>query len=208
MRKTVLAGAAVGATMLGAAAIYYFREKATPGPDYRVLSSEGDLEIRDYPAIVVAETVVRGPRKAALRQGFRVLADYIFAKSRNGEELPMTVPVLQDAGDPMASDPPMFDDMMEGGWRMRFVMPKGKTRRNLPEPPEAVALVEVPARRVGAVRFAGVADDDRLAQHEDRLRGWLGRREEGAEAKAEYAFYNSPMIPPALRRSEVLIPLG
>ena len=42
MRKTMLAGAAAGATMLGAAAIYYFREKATPGPDYRVLSSEGD----------------------------------------------------------------------------------------------------------------------------------------------------------------------
>ena len=53
----------------------------------------------------------------------------------------------------MASDPPMFDDMVEGGWRMRFVMPEGRTRRNLPEPPEEVALVEVPARRVGVVRL-------------------------------------------------------
>lgn len=207
MRKTMLAGATVAATMLGAAVIYYFREKSTPGPKYRVLSNEGDLEIRDYPPIVVAETVVHGPRKAALRQGFGILADYIFAKSRNGEALPMTVPVLQDAGDPMASDPPVFDDMVEGGWRMRFVMPEGRTRGDLPEPPEAVALVEIPARRVGAVRFAGLADDDRLAEHEDRLRGWLSRREERVEAEPEYAFYNSPMIPPALRRSEVLIPL-
>ena len=208
MRKMMLAGAAVGATMLGAAVIYYFREKATPGPEYRVLSSEGDLEIRDYPSIIVAETVVRGPRKAALRQGFGILADYIFGKSRNGEALPMTVPVLQDAGDPMASDPPMFDDMIEGGWRMRFVMPEGRTRRDLPEPPKEVALVELPARRVAAVRFAGVADDDRLTEHEDQLRGWLSRRGERADAEAEYAFYNSPMIPPPLRRSEVLIPLG
>ena len=69
MRKTVLAGAAVGATMLGAAVIYYFREKATPGPDYRVLSSDGDFEIRAYPAIIVAETVVRGPRKAGAQTG-------------------------------------------------------------------------------------------------------------------------------------------
>jgi len=66
MRKAVLAGAAAGATMLGAAVIYYFREKATSGPNYRVLASEGDLEIRDYPPIIVAETVVRGPRQAAL----------------------------------------------------------------------------------------------------------------------------------------------
>lgn len=208
MRKAVLAGAAVGATALGAAAIYYFREKATPGPEYRVLSSEGDLEIRAYPAIIVAETVVRGPRKAALKQGFGILADYIFARSRDGEALPMTVPVLQDGGDPMASDPPVFDDMVEGGWRMRFVMPGGRTRADLPEPPKAVELVEIPARRVGAVRFTGVADDDRLVEHENRLRGWLSRREERAEAEAEYAFYNSPMIPPPLRRTEVLIPLG
>ena len=208
MRKTMLAGAAAGATMLGAAVIYYFREKATPGPDYRVLSSEGDLEIRAYPAIIVAETVVRGPRKAALKEGFRILADYIFAKSRDGEALPMTVPVLQDGGDPMASDPPVFNDSVEGGWRVRFVMPKGRTRGNLPAPPQAIELVEIPARRVGAVKFAGVADDHRLAEHEDRLRGWLSRRDERAEAEAEYAFYNSPMIPPPLRRSEVLIPLG
>lgn len=194
--------------MLGAAAIYYFREKATPGPSYRVLSSERDLEIRAYPAIVVAETVVRGPRKAALRQGFGILADYIFAKSRDGEPLPMTVPVLQDGGDPMGSEPPVFDDMVEGGWRMRFVMPEGRTRRDLPEPPQKIELVEIPARRVGAVRFAGVADDGRLAEHEDRLRGWLSRQDERVEAEPEYAFYNSPMIPPPLRRSEVLIPLG
>lgn len=208
MRKAVLAGAAVGATALGAAAIYYFREKATPGPEYRVLSSEGDLEIRAYPAIIVAETVVRGPRKAALKQGFGILADYIFARSRDGEALPMTVPVLQDGGDPMASDPPVFDDMVEGGWRMRFVMPGGRTRADLPEPPKAVELVEIPARRVGAVRFTGVADDDRLVEHENRLRGWLSRREERAEAEAEYAFYNSPMIPGPLRRNEVWLPLS
>jgi hypothetical protein len=208
MRKTMLAGAAAGATILGAAAIYYFREKATPGPDYRVLSSDGDFEIRAYPAMVVAETVVRGPRKEALREGFRILADYIFAKSRDGEALPMTVPVLQDGGDPMASDPPVFDDIVEGGWRMRFVMPEGRTASNLPKPSQAVELVEVPARRVGAVRFGGVADDERLAEHEDRLRGWLTRQDERPEAEPEYAFYNSPMIPPPLRRSEVLIPLA
>ena len=209
MRKPLIAGAAAaGATLLGAAAIYYFREKATPGPDYRVLASDGDFEIRGYPAITVAETVVRGERKCALNRGFELLADYIFAKSREGEALPMTVPVLQDGGDPMASDPPLFDDLVEGGWRVRFVMPEGRTAEDLPEPPGDVELVELPPRRVGAVRFAGVANDDKLAEQEDLLRGWLGRQGEASASEPEYAFYNSPMIPPPLRRSEVLIPLG
>ena len=177
MRKTMLASAAAGATLLSAAAIYYFREKATPGPDYRVLSSDGDLEIRLYPAMVVAETVVRGPRKEALRNGFRILADYIFAKSRDGEALPMTVPVLQDGGDPMASDPPVFDDMVEGGWRMRFVMPVGRTASNLPKPPPAIDLWRYPP--VGSERFCSAELPTMSASPSTKIVsevGWLGKR--------------------------------
>jgi len=211
MDKTIQRGLAAGAAIVGAAlvggAIYYFREKATPGPEYRVLATEGDFEVRAYPDIVVAETMVTGPRKEALSQGFRALAGYIFAKSRDGEELPMTVPVLQDSGQAIAADGMMFDDTAEGRWRVRFVMPEGREPGDLPEPPPGIELVEVPARRVAAIKFAGVADDDRLIEQEDLLRGWLQRRGEHVSREPEYAFYNSPMIPPPLRRSEVLLPL-
>lgn len=209
MRKEVLAGAAaIGAALIGGAAIYYFREKQTEEPDYRALTSEGDYQIRDYPAVTVAETVVEGPRKDALGRGFGVLADYIFARSRDGEKLSMTVPVMQDAGDPMASDPPLFDDELEGAWRTRFVMPSGRDAEDLPEPPAGVELVEIPPRKVAVVSFGGVADDKLLAEQEDRLRGWLARRGEAVEAEPEYAFYNSPMIPGPLRRNEVWLALG
>jgi DNA gyrase inhibitor GyrI len=211
MDKTVQRGLAAGAAIVGAAlvggAIYYFREKATPGPDYRVLVTDGDFEVRAYPEIIVAEVMIEGARKEALGQGFRALADYIFAKSRDGEELPMTVPVLQDSGQATSADGLMFDDTAEGRWRVRFVMPEGRQPDDLPEPPPGIELVEVPARRVAAVKFSGVADDDRLIEQEDLLRGWLQRRSEEAGQEPEYAFYNSPMIPPPLRRSEVLLPL-
>lgn len=198
--SAVAAGALVG---LGIA--YVLREKATPGPDYRVLVSEGDLQIRSYPAMTVAETIVAGPRKEALNEGFQILADYLFAKSRPGTKLPMTVPVMQDGGNPMGSDPPTFDDEIEGGWRVRFVMPEGA---ELPEPPFGVTLVELPARRVGAATFSGVAHDERLEAAGDRLRGWLARHGEAClHSDPEYAFYNSPMIPPPLRRNEVLLAL-
>ncbi len=209
MRKDVMAGAAaVGAALIGGAAIYYLREKQTEEPDYRTLATDGDYQIRDYPAMVVAETVVTGPRKRALGEGFGVLADYIFAKSRDGEQLPMTVPVMQDSGDPMASDPPLFDDELEGGWRTRFVMPDGREANDLPPPPDGVELVELPPRKVAVVSFAGRPDDRDLAAQEDRLRGWLARRGEASEAEPEYAFYNSPVIPGPLRRNEVWLSLG
>lgn len=209
MRKDVLAGAAaVGAALIGGAAVYYLREKQTEEPDFRALATEGDFQLRDYPAMTVAETVVEGPRKQALSDGFGVLADYIFAKSRDGEKLPMTVPVLQDAGDPMASDPPMFDDELEGGWRTRFVMTEGRSLTDLPPPPEGVELIELPPRKVAVVSFAGRPDDVELAEQENRLRGWLARRGETSEAEPEYAFYNSPVIPGPLRRNEVWLVLS
>jgi hypothetical protein len=91
---------------------------------------------------MVAETVLQGDRKEALNEGYRILSDYLTARSRPGKKLPMRVPVLQDAGNPMASDPPLFDDAVEGGWRVRFVMPEGE----LPEAPEGIELTEMAAR--------------------------------------------------------------
>ena len=102
MRKGVMAGVAAGAALLGGAAFYYLRERSQEEPDYRALETDGDHQIRDYPALTVAETVVEGPRRDALDQGHRILADYLTARSRDGYELPMMNPVIQDAGDPMA----------------------------------------------------------------------------------------------------------
>jgi DNA gyrase inhibitor GyrI len=208
MRKQVMAGAAVGAALLGSAAFYYFRERSQEEPEFRALESDGDHQIRDYPALTVAETLVNGPRREALDKGFRVLADYIFAKSREGERLPMTIPVVQDSGDPMGSNPPLFDDDLEGAWRTRFVMPAGRSADDLPDPPEGVELVELPARKVAVVSFAGRATDDLLTEQEDRLRGWLAKRGERSDGEPEYAFYNSPMIPGPLRRNEIWLALS
>jgi hypothetical protein len=209
MRNKVMAGAAaVGAALMGGALVYFVREKMTDEPDFRALASDGDFQIRGYPAMTVAETVVFGPRKWALDEGYRALSDYISAKGRDGERLPMMVPVMMDSGDPMASDPPLFDDELEGGWRTRFVMPAGRSKTDLPAPSEGVELVELEQRRVGVVSFAGRPGDRGLAEQEDRLRGWLARRGEASEAEPEYAFYNSPVIPGPLRRNEVWVPLS
>lgn len=200
MRKGVMAGVAAGAALIGGAAFYYLRERSTEEPDYRALESEGDYQIRDYPALSVAEAVAHGPRGDALKQAYRTLSEYLELAG-----LTFAVPVIQDGGDPMASDPPLFDDELEGAWRTRFVLPAGQ---ELPELPEGIELVELPARKVAVVAFAGRATDELLEQQEDRLRGWLAKRGEKADGEGEYAFYNSPMIPGPLRRNEVWLALS
>jgi hypothetical protein len=190
-----MAGALVlGALFVGAGA-FLIREKATEQPTFTVTLSEGDFELRDYPAMVVAQTSVDGERAGALNRGFRILADYIFAKSRKGEQIAMTAPVLSSRNG-------------QGEWRTRFVMPATFTPETLPAPPKGVSIEERPAYRVAAVRFGGRATDAVLERHEKALRQWLAEKGETETGVAEYAFYNSPFVPGPLRRNEVLIVVG
>ena len=195
-KKWALIGAATMALGAVAGAGYYLaRERRIEKPDYALLDSDGDFELRDYPPLLSADARVAGGRKDALGKGFRILADYIFAKSRPGAPIAMTAPVMSDPAG-------------EAGWRTRFLMPSSFTRQTLPAAPAGVAIVEIPARRVAAMRFAGVAGDATLAAEERALRRWIADNDFIVQGPAEYAFYNSPMIPGPLRRNEIWIPVG
>lgn len=190
--------AAAGGALVAAGAAYALfvrREKMSEQPIYRVVERDGAIELRDYPELLVAETVAAGPRRVALDRGFARLADYIFAKRRSGERIAMTAPVLSA---PAA----------EAGWRTRFVMPGSYQEATLPAPQAGVAIARVPARRVAALRFNGTPDDAVLGRREADLRAWLAARGLPNDGQVEHAFYNSPFVPGALRRNEVLIALS
>lgn len=187
--------AALGTLAAVGGAFFVWRASRAEEPGYQVLESDGAIEIRRYPSFVTAGTEQRGERSRALNDGFRVLADYIFAKSRSGEKLPMTAPVLSDTDG-------------GGSWRTRFIMPTGKARANLPAAPAGVELVSEPGARVAAIRFSGRADDATLETKENVLRSWLQLKNLPNEGRAVHAFYNAPFLPGPLRRNEVVVVLS
>lgn len=178
----------------GAYALFVRNERASEQPPYRVVESDGAIEIRDYPEILVAETLDPGTRGAALDRGFKKLADYIFAKRRDGEKIAMTAPVLSGPASPTR-------------WRTRFVMPSKYRAETLPAPNPGVEIATIPARRVAALRFNGKPDDAILARREADLRAWLAARGHKSDGPVEFAFYNSPFVPGSMRRNEVMIAL-
>ena len=194
-QAAVVAASTGGVLAALGAAFFLWRASKADQPDYKLVERDGDFEIREYPGLVTAATEARGPRDAALERGFKILADYIFAKSRGGEKIAMTAPVLSDGS-------------AKHGWRTRFIMPAGKARADLPSPPSGITLANEPPRRVAAVRFKGRADDADLAAKEGALRSWLQLRAFPSEGLAEHAFYNSPVMPGPLRRNEILITLS
>lgn len=204
-RQVAGAAAVVAGVAAIGAGIFFAKEKSTPRPDYDTLTEDGDFSIRHYPSLLVAETVVTGvtDRKQAQDQAFHILADYIFAKSRDGEKIAMTAPVLCDR---VETGETLSD--VSAGWRMRFVMPEGYTRETLPPAPDNITIVEMPERRIGAVSFSGLWSDANFEEEEAALRAWLNDRGEANPGRVEYALYDAPMIPGPLRLNEILIPLG
>lgn len=196
-------------------------------PSYRVVAQDGPYEIRDYPALIVAEAMQQGPRSAALGAGFGALARYIFARDRGGERIAMTAPVTQQAAGqsmgqaeerPPERPPNQFWERIamtapvtqsqaaSGTWTVRFVMPSRYQLGDLPAPGSGkVRLLQIPPQRMAAVRFSGTATDAILAAREQALRSWLAERGVAAAGPATYAYYNDPFTPPFLRRYEVMI---
>lgn len=200
-RVGIGAGVALGAAAIAGAAYAQYRD-GNEEPSYRVVLSEADFELRDYAPMIVAEVAHDGDRREASSRSFRRLAAYIFAKDRpeGGDKLAMTSPVLQNRMGELLDEPSGAER-----WRMRFVMPAGYTMATLPAPPADIALTEVPARRLAAIRFSGNGSPDELARMEARLIAWIAEQGLTLRGDPEYAFYDAPMVPGPLRRNEVLL---
>jgi hypothetical protein len=171
-------------------------------PSYELVVKDGNIEVRDYGAMTVAEVTRRGDRDSAVRAGFRPLARYIFAKDRPGEKIAMTAPVTQQLE--------KMPDANEGGgdqtWKVHFIMPEGKEPGTLPKPSdEDVRLLRIEAKRHAAIRFSGRADDRLIKANESRLRSWLDEHGYTVVGPAVYAYYDDPFTPGMFRRNEVLL---
>jgi DNA gyrase inhibitor GyrI len=195
MLKTLLIIVAVlGVLAVGALLVFVYVVQNVEQPDYALIEQDGDFELRDYPALTVAEVRRGGDRADALSAGFGPLARYIFAKERDGEKVAMTAPVIQQPGAEADRD-----------WTVGFIMPKAAVAAGLPDPANAdVRLTELPSRRVAAVRFSGRTTDASTAEQRERLEAWIDARGLRRLAPPIYAYYNDPFTPGPLRRNEVL----
>lgn len=84
-------------------------------PKYKVLLSKGNIELREYAPMIVAEVVVFGERKEGIREGFKILADYIFGNNVSKKKLEMTAPVTSQPSEKLAMTAPVMQEKEEEG---------------------------------------------------------------------------------------------
>ncbi len=175
-------------------------------PKYKVIESDQSVEIRDYPAMIVAETDVSGDRDKAIGEGFRIIADYIFGNNLSSQKVAMTAPVTQRASEKIAMTAPVTQQGERNSWHVRFIMPASYTMETLPKPKNpAVKLKDIHGKRFAVIRFSGFASEGSLKRHTDQLTEFVRAKKLTAVSAPTYAFYNPPWTLPFLRRNEVMI---
>ena len=203
MRRRVL-GAVLGVTLVGTNAM------AVEEPPFKAVLREGAFQVRDYPALVVAEVTVEGEQKEAASKGFRLLAGYIFGGNKRRQSIAMTAPVAQaPTSEKIAMTAPVTQTQSAGEWVVRFTMPSAYSMETLPEPndPKVHLRLALPAR-FAVLQFSGLARKDDVAAKTAELEKLAGTHHLRAIGPASLSQYDPPWTPWFMRRNEVMIPVA
>ncbi len=151
---------------------------------YKVIRTEGEFEIREYPELKIATTA-----RDADNSSFMRLFRYIDGGNAAKEKIAMTTPVF----------------MVDG--KMAFVVPE-KYMGATPVPAsDQVQVDTMKAQRVSVYRFSGSRTQELEPQALAKLKAWM-QQNKLQEAGAPFsAYYDPPWTPGFLRRNEVLIPI-
>ena len=178
-------------------------------PDYKVIQSEQNIEIRQYEPMIIAEVEVDGKREDAIGDGFRLLADYIFGNNTVQQVISMTAPVQQKENQKIAMTAPVQQQSTGKSWRMSFVMPSKYSMDSLPVPKNnRVRLKGILAKKFVVIEFSGTNSNENVTEHENQLMNYIEANQIKINGSPKYAFYNPPWSLPFLRRNEVMIEIN
>ena len=178
-------------------------------PDYKVIQSEQNIEIRQYEPMIIAEVEVDGKREDAIGDGFRLLADYIFGNNTVQQVISMTAPVQQKENQKIAMTAPVQQQSTGKSWRMSFVMPSKYSMDSLPVPNNnRVRLKEILTKKFVVIEFSGTNSNENVTEHENQLMNYIEANQIKIIDSPKYAFYNAPWTLPFMRRNEVMIEIN
>jgi hypothetical protein len=214
-RRSRPAIAAAGTAFVLALVRWQLDGRFSNEPIYEKEGRVGDLEVRRYAPVVVAETTLAGADwDEALGNGFRRLSDYISGKNAARAHIELTAPAHVSekrtaSGEKIAMTTPLVAAERAGGYAVTFVMPKGRTLTSLPVPLDnRVKLCELPARRVAVLRFAGAYTWEPVRAKTRELLAKVAEAGWRTEGEVQFGGYDPPWTLPFLRRNEVWVELA
>lgn len=182
-------------------------------PEFRVLLSAENYQIRQYPGLIIAETKMRPDvdssvitegmgeveSAAAMGRSFNNLAGYLFGGNIDRKEMKMTTPVMLNKN---KSDP------SEG--KMSFIIGEYSSLEDVPKTNnDEITLREQLGGIYAVCEFSGFVTQGEATRQREKLLSRLSSdsievTEAGKEAY-KCMIYNGPSTLPNLRRNELMI---
>ncbi len=176
-------------------------------PSYKVLKSDGKIEIREYQSYIIAETFISSPdMDDASTAAFKKLFKYISGNNSSKSDIAMTAPVTTTRSEKIEMTAPVSTTRTADGYTVAFTLPEKYSLATSPIPTDsAIHLREIPSRIVAVIRFSGRWTESSMSDHEQELLQWMKNNGYIPGGIPVIARYDPPFMPWFLRRNEVQI---
>lgn len=162
--------------------------------DYKVISKDGDFEIREYKPMLLVSTTMKG-LELRNNSAFNRLFGYISGSNEDGQKIAMTTPVFS------SNDSEVYT--------MSFLIPKDVAEKGAPQPNDDKVKIEpMDGGRFAAYRYSGYSNPEQIEEAKKKLAEWIETQELKITGEILSAGYDPPYTPANLRRNEVLIRLA
>ena len=162
---------------------------------YNVLEKIGDIEIRQYPEMILA--VVEGNDDD---NAFGLLFRYISGENNIKDKIKMTTPVITSKKIKMTAP------VISNSSYMGFVLPSTYDKDTIPIPINQLVKINIqPKRQLAVLRFSGHTPDSKVEKIKKQLVDNLKKLNIKSKGVPFLMRYNSPFAPGFMRRNEVAI---
>jgi effector-binding domain-containing protein len=190
--------------------IFFIPAMATEEPDFKLISEEGDFQIREYEPKIIAQVEVEGNFDEASSKGFKLLADYIFGNNLlDGEskKISMTTPVeMTPLAENLIMTSSIMDDQVNNKWSINFVMPQEYSLDTLPKPNNSqIDIIEVPSEKYAVIIFSGLVRESSYTDKAKLLSNYFKQNNFEKRGAIKIARYNPPWTLPFFRRNELMV---
>jgi len=148
-------------------------------PKYKLLSTIGKVEIREYPKMITATTKLSSAQyDEDGSNGFRTVANYIFGGNSSNKKIAMTAPVIMNMGDSST---------------LSFVMPSEYELKDLPAPNTSNVTIKTESVKIlAALQYGGYSSDSKIQKYASELRSILVANKVQIIGPLLYMGYNAP----------------
>lgn len=176
MTKTIIITLFITLLTMG---LFAFKSDGIEMPSYRMIKKYGDVEIRQYPAMVIAQTQLsQSSVDNNMNNGFRTIAGYIFGGNDQNQKIAMTAPVVMKMSDTAT---------------MHFMMPKKYSVNQLPKPnSNKVQILEESSRVLAVIRYGGFSSEKKVEKYRKKLAEVISQNNLKTKGPYMYMGYNAP----------------